>query len=140
MGKWTAGLHPHPFVNRREVMTTVLVVVAGSVAAQVLSACGDAAQAGDNFTYYAGQHSGAGKWSCEVAALAQADGWVAAGIMIRQTLDPASADLYFVTTADSGASLQYRRKAHLTAESGPTIDPLAATPIHLQMEYTPASR
>lgn len=94
----------------------------------------------DNFSYYCAQAKGAGTYTCQVATLAPTDGWAKAGIMLRQTTDSDSTDLYFVTSVGNGASLQYRATKTGQAAGGPTVDPLAAYPIWLQMKYTPGKQ
>ena len=94
----------------------------------------------DNFSYYGGKASGAGTFTAQVATLAPTDGWAKAGLMLRQTTDPDSPDLYFVTSVGNGASLQYRLTKGASAQGGPTVDPLAAYPIYLQMKYTPGKQ
>jgi|GEM_PF-535420 len=96
----------------------------------------------DNFSYFAQQAQGAGTWSVQLGRFATTGGWAKAGIMLRQTLDPGSANLFFLSAVNvPGTQLQWRSAANGgTSYSASTDSSGAVLPVYLRVQYTPGKQ
>ena len=74
----------------------------------------------DQFRFACRQLSGNGSITARVDSLTRSDAWSKAGVMIRETLDPASRHAMVVMTPDNGGSFQYRTNTGGTSASSDT--------------------
>ncbi len=88
----------------------------------------------DAFRFLSTRLAGDGELVARVAALENTDAWAKAGVMIRETLDPASAFAMSVVTPANGASLQYRTGSGGGAGMVPSTP--GAAPLWLRLRRT----
>lgn len=105
-----SGSSTDPAWTSTDIGTSTAGSTSGSGSAITLTGSGrDIWDSADGFRYYHRQTNAQDTdLTVQVASLSNTHGWAKAGVMFRETLDPSSAFVMMIVSADHGTALQYR--------------------------------
>lgn len=87
----------------------------------------------DAFTYAYTQVTGDGTWTAEVVSQADTDPWAKAGVMVRQSLDPGSAEVFAAVTPETNGPQDAWRPSSGAQSNGSNVSKGANAPIWVQV-------